>query len=140
MTGDEITQVAIIFGGAGLCLVACLGMAWRAERRARPKPVVPIFDEGASMPELAAWSPTRGFYYFRAVDLPACYLKLSGVNDGATFEQFGEDEADARIALWNRLRRRWVAENMRGVAEALGPDVKSNRFKPLTKRKKDRTP
>ncbi len=139
MSGEAFMMFATLLGVTALFIGGAALLVWHSNRRARPKPIIPIFDEGASMPELAAWSPTRGFYYFRAVDLPPCYLKLSGVNDGATFEQFGEDEDDARIALWNRLRRRWSEDRMPGVAAGLGPDVKPHRFKPLIKRKKDRT-
>lgn len=123
----------------GLALLFVLAVMLSRQSRKRVKPVIPLFDEGASMPELQPWSPTRGFYYFRAVDLPACYLKSPGVTDGAIFKQFGEDENDARIALWNRLRRRWIEDRMPGVAAGLGPDVKPIRFQPLNKRKA-RTP
>ncbi len=135
---EELSQLGVLAG-----VVVAVGggfgaLAWATKRTARrkAKPVIPIFDEAASVPELAPWSPTRGFYWFPATALPEEYLDLSGVNDGATFKQFGEDEADALFQLNARLGRRYLQERL-GVPPKIA--AVSIKFQPLNKRKA-RTP
>lgn len=138
-----MSDATVIFVLVPLALVAVAGavVTWFENRpRRRPRGVVvPIVDEAAADLTLKAWSPTRGTYGFRAVDLPAAYLTLAGVNDGAIFQQFGEDEDDARRELAHLLFLRFHKQ-FRTMPPVIGPDVKSSSFKPLNKRKKDRTP
>lgn len=128
--------IAAVFAIAIGCGMAAL--LWAARRTARRRtPPIPIFDEAPADLVLKPWSETRGFYFFRAVDLPEDYAELSAGNPFAVFKQFGEDEADALALLNARLSLNLFERNGARVAPAI--TASSIRFQPLNKRKA-RTP
>ena len=140
MMGEvNITAVGVVAFVVMIAAWCLFFMALNPPRRrsGQPGPVVPIVEEAATATTLAPWSPTRGFYWFAADQLPEVYLTLNVVSPaGAEFKEFGEDEAGALAALNIRLARKFL-----DVTGKVAPPITSTatRFKPLNKRKA-RTP
>lgn len=130
---SEIDPVlAAIAAAAVFCCVLALVMMRRALRPMPPSPSV-VFEEAVTELKLEPWSPTRGFYYFRAVDLPGAYLKLPGITPQHTVKQFGEDVDDARLRLHRLMIEKALKARM-SIDLAVIVAEPCN-FRPLTRRK-----